>query len=70
MYLCEVEFVVISAVVLREKNLYLVPRALDGICMCPDVRIDDVVAVVNGLMRVTLLTDIAMVEVMKHVVAL
>ena len=35
------------------------PRALDGIGVCPGVRIDEVDAVVNGLMRVTQSTEMA-----------
>ena len=54
----EVEFVILPAVVLPEENLDFVPRALDGICVCPGVRIDEVNAVVDGSMRVTLITDI------------
>ena len=57
--MCEVEFIVIPAVVLPEENLDLVPRALDGVGVCPGVRIDKVDAVVNGLIRVTLSTEIA-----------
>jgi hypothetical protein len=56
---CEVEFIVFPAVVLPEENLDMLPRALDGICVCPGVRIDEVDAVVNGLMHITLSTEIA-----------
>jgi len=55
----EMEFIVISAVVLPEENLDSTPRALDGISVCPGVRIDEVNAVVHGVMRVTLLSETA-----------
>jgi len=55
----EMEFIVISAVVLPEENLDSMPRALDGISVCPGVRIDEVNAVVHGVMRVTLLSETA-----------
>jgi hypothetical protein len=35
------------------------PRALDGIGVCPGIRIDEVHAVVHGLMCVTLGPEIA-----------
>jgi hypothetical protein len=44
------EFIIISAVVLPEENLDSTPRALDGIGVCPGVRIDEVNAVVHGVM--------------------
>jgi hypothetical protein len=55
---CQVEFMVIPAVVLPDENLDSTPRALDGICVCPGVRINEVDAVVNGAMCVTLRTEI------------
>jgi hypothetical protein len=55
----KIEFVVTSAVVLPEENLVSTPRALDGIRVCPGVRIDKVNAVVHGLMRVTVTTETA-----------
>jgi hypothetical protein len=55
---CQMELTVIPAVVLPEENFDLTPRALDSIRVCPGVRIDEVHAVVNGMMRVTLRTEI------------
>jgi hypothetical protein len=51
--------VVFPAVVLPEENLYMMPRALDGIGVGPGVRIYEVDTVVDGLMRVTLRPEIA-----------
>jgi hypothetical protein len=57
--MCEVEFVVLTAVILPDENLDLVPHTLNGICVWPGVWIDELDAVVNSWMRVTLSTDIA-----------
>jgi hypothetical protein len=46
--------VVIPAVVLPEENLDMMPRALNGVCMCAGVGIYEVNAVVYGEMLVTL----------------
>jgi hypothetical protein len=51
--------VVIPAVVLPEEILDSAPHALGGIRVCPGVRIDKVDGVVDGVMRVTLRTKIA-----------
>jgi hypothetical protein len=39
--------IVFPLVVLPEKDLDTVPRGLDGICVVPSVRIDEVDAVVD-----------------------
>jgi hypothetical protein len=53
------KFIVIPAVVLPEENLDVMPRAQDGIGVGPGVRINKVDTVVDGVMRVTLRTKIA-----------
>jgi len=53
------EFVVFPAVVLAEGNLYRAPRSLDGVGVGAGVRIDELDAVVDSAMHVTLSTEIA-----------
>jgi len=53
------EIIVFPAVVLAQEDLNGTPRALDGVCVCPSPRIDELDAVVDGLMRVTVCTEIA-----------
>ena len=51
------EFVVFPAVVLAEESLHSSPRSLDGVRVGPGVRINEVDAVVDSAMRVTLSAD-------------
>jgi len=53
------EFVVFPAVVLSEEDLDATPRALNGIGVGPGFGIDELDAVVDSAMRVTLSTEIA-----------
>jgi len=46
-------------IVLPEEYFYGTPRALDGVSMGPSVRIDEVDAVIDSLMGVTLRAEIA-----------
>jgi hypothetical protein len=50
--------VVLPTVVRPEKSLDVLPRGLIGVGLCPDYRIDEVNAVVNCAMRLTLRSDI------------
>jgi len=56
---CKMQFIVIPAVVMPEENLDLMPRAKDGIGVGPGLRINEVDAAVDGAMRVSLRTEIA-----------
>jgi len=51
---CEMVMIVLPPVVGAEEDLDGAPRRLDGICVVPGVRIDEVDGVVNGAMRETL----------------
>ena len=53
------EFVVVPAVVLAEENLYRTPRSLNDVGVGAGVRIDELDAVVDSAMHVTLSTEIA-----------
>jgi len=53
------EFVVFPAVVHSQEYLDATPRTIDGVGMCPCFRIDELDAVVDSAMRVTLRTEIA-----------
>jgi len=56
---CKMQFIVIPAVVLPEEDLDVMPCAQDGIGVGPGLRINEVDAAVDGAMRVTLRTEIA-----------
>jgi hypothetical protein len=56
---CQMEFVVFPTVVLPDVNFDLTPRALDGVGVCPGVRINEVNAVINCLMLILLSTEIS-----------
>jgi hypothetical protein len=49
----------VCCVIRPEKSLDVLPRGLNGVRMGPGFRIDEVDAVVNGAMRVTPRSDIA-----------
>jgi len=52
-------FIVIPAIVLSEEYFDGTPRAFDGVCVGPSVRVDEVDAVIDSPMSVTLLAEIA-----------
>ena len=53
------KFVVIPAIVLPEEHFYLTPRAFEGFGVGPSGRVDEVDAVVDSPLRVTLFAEIA-----------
>ena len=55
----KVIFVVFPAIVLSEEHFDGMPRAFDGVCVGPSVGVDEVDAVVDSPMSVTLLVEIA-----------
>ena len=52
-------FIVFPAIVLLQRDFYGTRRAFDGVCVGPSGRVDEVDAVVDSPMRVTLLAEIA-----------
>jgi hypothetical protein len=47
----KVVMVVLAPVVLAQENLDAAPRGLDGVCVDPGVRIDEMDGVVDGAVR-------------------
>jgi len=56
---CQMELIIFPAVVLAQEHLNGTPRAFNGVCVRPSTRIDELDAVVDGVMRVTLSAEIA-----------
>jgi hypothetical protein len=53
----DMKFIIIPTVVLPKENLHSTPRALDSVCVCAGVWINELNTVINGLMRVTVRTQ-------------
>jgi hypothetical protein len=56
----KVLIIVLAPVVLAQENLDAAPRGLDGVCVGPGVRIDEMDAVVDGAVRKTVGVEIAL----------
>ena len=52
-------FVVFPAIIYANKHLNFLPRALNAVSVSPVLRINELYAVVNGVMRVTVRIEIA-----------